>query len=372
MNRLLFTLHKWLGLVTGIFLLAVGVSGSFLVYSNSLDRIFNKELYSIDRHGNRLSLDAMYNIVLRKYGRDFAACSFDLPATDAEVVEFTLTKPQTSYHAREMVLVDVHPYTGAILREGSCGDISVSFVHWVMYFHDSFHAGRIGMLVVTIVSMTVFLSIITGLFFYGRRLKNVLHFRLPLNKQERYRSLHLYVGVSALAFNMLACFTGFWMMRGTFSRDAWRLDSPRPKSHLSVSIDSCLAASRAILPGFEPDFVSIPYSSGDLIEIDGNMANTPAITHGDACRVVIDPASGKVVEARDATRAPFPENLTATVWPLHIGNYGGDFLKILYIIGGLMPGMLSITGFVMWWRRRGEMDNFLQEFFGSMTSQIED
>lgn len=363
MRRRLFSIHTWLGLGSGIFLLAIGVSGSFLVYSNALDRLFYPTIYSIEPHGNRLSLDSMYSIINLKYGNDFITCSFDIPATKTDPVEFTLTRRQTNFHARGQVLVDVHPYTGAILRGGDHADISVSFVHWVMYFHNSFHAGRFGMLIVTIVSMTVFLSIITGLLYYGKRLKNVILFRLPLNKGVRFRTLHLYVGVWALMFNMIVCFTGFWMMKGTLSRDAWRYDAPRPKSDLMVSIDSSIAMSRVVLPGFQPEFVSIPYSSGDLIEIDGNMANTMAISHGDACRVVIDPETGKVVEAVDISKLPFPGNISEFVWPLHIGNYGGNFLKIMYVFGGLTPGILGITGFVMWWRRRGQLGRDLFEFF---------
>jgi len=42
----------------------------------------------------------------------------------------------------------------------------------------------------------------------------------------------------------------------------------------------------------------------------------------------------------------------ATFYPLHIGNFGGLVLKIFYVIIGLTPGLLSITGFLLWWRRK--------------------
>lgn len=74
--------------------------------------------------------------------------------------------------------------------------------------------------------------------------------------------------------------------------------------------------------------------------------------YGDASYVMFDPLSGKVMEATDITKASFPENLTATFWQLHIGDYGGDVIKILYVIGGLMPGALSLAGYVLWWKRK--------------------
>ncbi len=38
--------------------------------------------------------------------------------------------------------------------------------------------------------------------------------------------------------------------------------------------------------------------------------------------------------------------------PLHYGTFGGLPVKILWCIGGLAPGILSITGFLMWYKRK--------------------
>src|SRR5713101_4381949 len=128
MNRILFAFHRRMGLCAGIFLLLIGLSGSILVFHHSLERWLNPALYQIEPQGNRLSLDSLFNIVYNKYGGSNASCSVDMPQTVAEIWEFTLTKPQMNYHARELRIVDLHPYTGAILREGN--EMSTSFMHW--------------------------------------------------------------------------------------------------------------------------------------------------------------------------------------------------------------------------------------------------
>ena len=38
--------------------------------------------------------------------------------------------------------------------------------------------------------------------------------------------------------------------------------------------------------------------------------------------------------------------------PLHYGTFGGLPVKILWCIGGLAPGILSITGCLMWYKRK--------------------
>ena len=36
---------------------------------------------------------------------------------------------------------------------------------------------------------------------------------------------------------------------------------------------------------------------------------------------------------------------------LHFGNFGGAPVKVLWVILGLAPSLLSVTGFLMWWNR---------------------
>ena len=39
---------------------------------------------------------------------------------------------------------------------------------------------------------------------------------------------------------------------------------------------------------------------------------------------------------------------------LHIGRFGGTCIKIIYFVFGLTGALLSITGFLLWWKRRKE------------------
>jgi hypothetical protein len=183
----------------------------------------------------------------------------------------------------------------------------------------------------------------------------VLTFSIALRRNsgtQFYRSIHVYVGVWALLFNIVVCFTGFWMMRGTLGTDAWKLAGPEHTIQVSASLDSCIAKSKEILPGFVPDFIDVPLVGDVPIEIDGNMENSSPLMRGDASRVTFDSRGGKIIEVVDITKASFPGNLVATVWPLHTGKYGGDVIKFVYCIGGLMPGVLSLAGYLLWWKRR--------------------
>jgi uncharacterized iron-regulated membrane protein len=40
-----------------------------------------------------------------------------------------------------------------------------------------------------------------------------------------------------------------------------------------------------------------------------------------------------------------------TFAPLHFGTWAGAWSKALYVLLGIAPGALFVTGFLMWWNR---------------------
>ena len=65
--------------------------------------------------------------------------------------------------------------------------------------------------------------------------------------------------------------------------------------------------------------------------------------------------SALTVLAAEAVEVPLWIDLTMMSIPLHFGNYGGPIIKILYFILGLTPGLLSITGFILWTRKKKKL-----------------
>ena len=37
--------------------------------------------------------------------------------------------------------------------------------------------------------------------------------------------------------------------------------------------------------------------------------------------------------------------------PLHIGNFGGVGVKLVWLVTGLAPALLAVTGLILWWTR---------------------
>jgi uncharacterized iron-regulated membrane protein len=353
--RRLFFIHRSFGLITGIFLFLVGLSGSLLVYHDEIERVLDPQLYHIPCEDRKISIDSTYNLVYSRYGKEYSSFYLTLPRKEGEILEYMLFGDPVNHYSNKIYIVDIDPYNGKILREGLCSRISTSFMTWVMFFHEGLWTGVIGMTCVTLISISIFISMITGIIIYRKKIKEVIFFRISLkwkNKNMFYRNLHRYIGVWALIFNSLLFFTGFWMLKGILSPDAWKLEKPGRAFRYNASIDRCLSQVSDIALGFEPVYVNFPLNEGGSLTVSGNAKGTSAFLYGYASTITFDSA-GRMIEYININKAGLSQKVEAAFWPLHIGSYGGDFIKIIYIIGGLTPGILSLTGFMIWRRRTG-------------------
>ncbi len=109
---------------------------------------------------------------------------------------------------------------------------------------------------------------------------------------------------------------------------------------------------------FEVTQINFPDSdSGDPVVIRGDHPG--ALIARSQSRVTIDPKSGRILSSSDAREIKLSSKLYNTLDPLHFGYFGEDFgsfvkylVKILWALLGLAPGVLAITGSIMWWMRR--------------------
>lgn len=68
--------------------------------------------------------------------------------------------------------------------------------------------------------------------------------------------------------------------------------------------------------------------------------------------VYVDAASGLAVKSRDALTAPIPVRLVAGLYPLHAGEWGGIFTRVLTVAVAVWLCTTMILGVTLWLRRR--------------------
>ena len=66
--------------------------------------------------------------------------------------------------------------------------------------------------------------------------------------------------------------------------------------------------------------------------------------------VYLDQYMGALLTSPTAA-ATVGDTIMAWVAPLHVGNFAGNGVRVLWMLFGLAPPLLFVTGFAMWWTR---------------------
>lgn len=355
-TKLAFSLHSWLGMVTGIFVLLLGLSGSALVFMDELDYALNTSLLTVKPQAEKLPLDSIYRAI-DKRRPNLAGIAWRNPDAAANrAYEFRLYQNDGKLSTYDLGLMSINPYNGKVLREGNLKELSTGLMHWLLQFHWCFQLGVPGLLLATIMGLTMILSIITGLIIYRKYVLKVFLFRVKFKWRNRWTissALHRIVGVWAMLFNLLLFFTGFWLNMFSMQPSYWAKQTvSAPKNVLmAYSADSLLLTAKQAFPALLVKNVYLPTQPDKGFRISGTLSNQSAIfSNGNT--VTVDAKSGKIMSIQRLAEQPTFDKIRASFFPLHAGTFGKIPVKIFYVILGLMPGLLSITGAILWWRSK--------------------
>jgi uncharacterized iron-regulated membrane protein len=344
LKRAIFKVHSYTGLITGIALLLIGLSGSVLVFNNEIDDLIYSDLQTVKPLGNKISFDSAYHIVQSKfYDMDYIGYD-NLPQKESSSYQFFMMKENIQYKAF------LNPYTGEILHSGERYN---QLMDWLLLFHYTFTIPIWGDLAVAILSVLLFISCITGIIVYRKHLIKVLLFKIRLNfKNWRTISsgLHRVIGVWSLIFNIIIAITAFWMMRYAFTKSNFIAEENTFKSiPIDFSIDAVLNEISVKYPSFKATNINLPTISDKSTYVFGYSGEL-SFFFGDYIDEII--IKSNTFETKFLSQKTFREKLEGMVFPIHSGVYGTIWIKILYSIFGLTPGLLSITGFLLWWRKK--------------------
>jgi uncharacterized iron-regulated membrane protein len=176
LSKLAFSLHSWLGLISGIFLLLLGPGGSALVFLKELDQQMNADLLHVDSYGKILPIDTLYRKISKAHPNLAGIVWLNPDAAADEAYEFRLYQNDGKISTYALGMMTINPCSGKILRDGNLKNLNSSLMHWIYQFHWSFQRGNPGFLLTTLFGITILLSLATGLIIYRKFVWEVLHF----------------------------------------------------------------------------------------------------------------------------------------------------------------------------------------------------
>lgn len=354
MRKRLWQIHSWLGLVAGLGLLVIGLTGSLLVFHDELEAAFNPSVVRVDGHGaDRFTPDAL-----------LAAANAALPAGH-EVAGWLYRHDEPDQadllyirkHGESVWLIaTVNPFTGEMLASPRAG--TATLTGWLLELHYEFFAGDAGLWIVGGFGVLLLALGVSGVWLYREFWKHLLTLRWRRGLRILFSDIHKFVGIASVAFNLVLGFTGaYWNLThavGHLLEEEHADDHAAPARRLypdSLDLDTLTADTASRIAGYRANYVSLPFEEGQPVRFFGAVPGNPlASPYGSI--VMYDAWTGNFISAHDLSQAGFWRRLVDAFVPLHYGTFGGLPVKILWSIGGLTPGILAISGFAIWLQRR--------------------
>ncbi|GAB3806458.1 PepSY-associated TM helix domain-containing protein [Spirosoma humi] len=349
-DKTVYSLHRISGLVGGLFILIITITGSILVIDKQVDNLLNPNLTKVNPVGNRLSYDQLLAKVHQQY-------------PTAQLLNLQIAgMDKTS--ATRVDLIDqgiwqwvvLNPYTGATV---GARNADATLVRRVRELHENLLLEPVGGFVMGLAGICLLGSALTGTWYYRRSLLSVFKIGVRWNKSARivYADIHKWLGVVALLFMLMMSATGIFFHWEQIERKFG--DSAKPPQTQSTlvkparfAVDASLAAARASIAGFEPEQIDFPKSGDTTLVIRGNMPGSIRLLGKYNVSATMNARTGQYVSgfnARDADLEYIAEHIFEE---LHFGRYGGWLSQIVYILLALATAIVTITGLLIWLVKR--------------------
>lgn len=388
--KTVFRWHVWLGLITGIFLFLIGLTGAIAVFAQEIDWLVIPALRATPAADGRRA-DAgtiVANLQARYPGARINRLEFSVRPHFAHEAALSVRQPDGKNRG---VTAYVDPATGTVQGEhiSTGGGYFSSVYQFIRQSHVRLLMGAWGRMFVGVFGITLMLSCATGLWIYRGWIKKLFQLRLKGSWGGRppWAELHKFIGVWSLIFNLLIGFTGaVFGLEGLYARVERKWFTPAPTAAAKIAaaenaeaaekaevvekgepaarkpaakgpmlgVNALLARAREEFPDFTVRTLTLPPRPGTPVVMTGDVPH-PLVAQSHVRRrssLRLDAVTGALISKVDGRQDTGWTRIYWAMDPLHFGYFGGLFTKVLWFILGMTPSFLALTGAWMWWKRR--------------------
>jgi len=365
----LFTVHMWVGLILGVLLAALGLSGSLIVYDQEIANVFDTPPHAATA-GMPLPLTMIQGTarhVAKDKGLDGGQMQIMPPQKprDPVVVRLGSISPMGAMPGANRegggerraegaggggrgLQIFLDPVSGEVL--GTRKSVLPHFLTFAHQLHGNFLMSRqTGRPIVGWLGVAMCVLGLTGLVLWWPKRgqwKYAFKVRADARGLRFHRELHAATGIWIFFVFMAISFSGVviaWPQTTGMNPPGF---NPRQMPKVEVQDNKRLGATEAVIaaqtavPDLVPRVIIIPARPDAPITV-GYLSNGSM-----NAQVLVDPYSGKVLQVRDQS-----ERFLAWMRPVHAGGLNGVW-RFLVFLSGLVPLLFVVTGIVMWAKKR--------------------
>jgi uncharacterized iron-regulated membrane protein len=351
-RRALFQIHLWAGVGIGLYVIAISLSGSILVFQQDL---LDDTHPAVSSANKRISFGEAVALAESAHP-DSHLQYIDNRNRNAEVVSVLLTNA----HGTQVVNVD--RAAGRIIDD-SVRQQRHSALSFLEDLHNQLLGGAMGERVNAIGGGLLFAMSLTGIVLWWPGRKNwkraltvLWHARWPRVNFD----LHVAFGFWTLLFVAMWGLTGLYfgfpfLFRNGVAHFAPLVEMPRTsdwkRGQPLRPLDEYISTALARFPGNELVFLTygVQEDNGSIVVLMSRDRRVPLEVARDI--VYLQPATLETLGTEQSTRWSWGDKLLMWAYTAHFGDFGGPLTKVIWVVLGLIPAGLTVTGYLMWWNR---------------------
>ena len=364
-HNLLWKIHHWAGLYTGIIIGILCFTGALAVFIPEIDLIIQKQYYSVSSTFSSSAtpkIDRAFAQVKREHPK-MSGLLIDLPDKNGQVATFTFQVKGKNKASNKTYSLFVDPVQDKILGSR---DRQNSLVNYLRQMHVRLYEGFWGRQLVGLAGLAFVVVTITGFLIYGNFMKKQPY---PKIRKKNMRMLmadwHKVLGISALAFNFIIACSGAWLglqpkimqwfaIKAPNDFEAKEVMDKKEDAKITVHWHEVFKSVKQEFPDLKPGYMRASEDGTATIAVHGSIDGQ--IYERNINALILSKTSYKPLFKFDIRQSTFTDKFYSVQEALHFGDFGGLGLKILYAVLGLASAFLSISGFVVYLYRTNKKE----------------
>ena len=353
-------LHKWLGLISGLIVFIISITGCIFCFHDEIKDITRKEWRLVETQNKPFLTPS----ILQQKAKEI------VPKNTTSMVSYYGRNRSAivyTYSDTENLYLYFNPYTGEYLKtENPKTDffIIVEYIHLYLLLPD-----YIGKHIVGGATIIFILLLISGIIQWWPKRKSDIKRSLSVKWSARWRRVNydwhntsgFYIAIIAVIIAITGLtFTYEWVGDGIYKTfnfggdkaletKAPVIDTTKFKSNTIIAIDRAFIETAKLQPKAEMFFVLLPQKKGDIITTG---AYPHALRYDHQSNYFFHPGDGKLIQSDPYNK----KSLGLQVVEMNYGIHTGQILdlpgKIIAFIVSLIAAALPISGFIIWYGRR--------------------
>ncbi|MFD2523734.1 PepSY-associated TM helix domain-containing protein [Emticicia soli] len=358
--------HLWGGLVSGIVVFIVSITGCLFVFEEEIRNLTQQHYRFVEpQKTTRVKIATIKEVVEKEFpGKQIEQIRVFADASRSTIVKLidAKAKPQKGDKEKEYKkeAYAFNPYTGALLGRYN---LEHDFMHIVEDMHKSLLLGEVGKWIIKVNIVVFFVMLLSGLYLWWPRKKNQRKFAFTINVKSKFQvlnySFHNVLGFYFLLPLLLITLTGIWwaikpVQKLTYTalgeklKEEKKLSSTYQEGKI-FSSDMAFAKVSEQYGGWQEAHINVAKNKKEPVKVN---LKYPYQIYKKSNVFEFDQYSGEILKAELYNDYKIADKIKHSNRDLHTGQNFGILGKLLAFFSSLFSATLPITGFLIWYQRK--------------------